>query len=142
VERESAEEYIAPTKLGQLAIQPGPLQHGIFCERKRRLVDSQSLSHIQRSLFILIDTFSDAPLKFLKQNENAVFEEAEMSFGAATFGDYQAVRMRIIHEKFDSDFKGEGPVLDPKFVEVVRNLGVAHGTGVTFEGTEPTAIKV
>lgn len=53
---------------------------------------------------------------------------------SATFGDYQAVRMRIIHEKFDSDGTGEELKLDPKFVELVRNIGVAHGTGVTFDG--------
>lgn len=52
----------------------------------------------------------------------------------ATFGDYQAVRMRIIHEKFDSDFKGDGPKLNPKFVHMVKNMGVSHGHGLTFEG--------
>lgn len=44
--------------------------------------------------------------------------------------------MRIIHEKFDSDTTGDGPVLDPKFVSLVKNLGVGHGTGITFDGAE------
>lgn len=42
--------------------------------------------------------------------------------------------MRIIHEKFDTDGTNEELKLDPKFVELVRNIGVAHGTGVNFEG--------
>lgn len=79
---------------------------------------------------------TEAPLKFLKKSESTgAYVPAAMPFDA-TFGDYQAVRMRIIHEKFDSDFKGEGPTLDPKFVNIVRNLGVAHGAGITFEGAE------
>lgn len=44
--------------------------------------------------------------------------------------------MRIIHEKFDSDFTGDGPVQNPKFVNMVKNLGVGHGTGITFQGAE------
>jgi hypothetical protein len=76
----------------------------------------------------------DAPLKFLKKDKKGeTFQQDNTTFDA-TFGDYQAVRMRIIHEKFDSDFAGDGPVLNPKFVDMVKNLGVGHGTGITFDG--------
>lgn len=44
--------------------------------------------------------------------------------------------MRIIHEKFDTDGTDEELKLDSKFVEMVRNIGVAHGTGVTFDGKD------
>lgn len=79
---------------------------------------------------------TDAPLKFLKKDEMGdSFSQDEVSFDA-TFGDYQAVRMRIIHERFDSDFAGDGPVQNPKFVDMVKNLGVGHGTGITFDGAK------
>jgi hypothetical protein len=52
----------------------------------------------------------------------------------ATFGDYQAVRMRIIHEKLDTDGTDKELRIDPKFVNIVRNIVVAHGTGVNFDG--------
>ncbi|MAD84950.1 MAG: hypothetical protein CL912_18485 [Deltaproteobacteria bacterium] len=86
------------------------------------------------SMAYFVNANAVAPLKFLTRKEGK-YVEADMPFDA-TFGDYQAVRMRIIHEKFDSDEKGEGPTLDPKFVDIVRNLGVAHGNGLTFEGAE------
>ena len=57
----------------------------------------------------------------------------------ATFGDYQTVRMRIIHEKFDTDGTDQEIKIDPKFMRIVRNIGVAHGTGVTFEGAAAAA---
>ncbi len=82
------------------------------------------------------DKVSDAPLEFLKKSARGnTFEKADLSFDA-TFGDYQAVRMRIIHEKFDADATGEGPMLNPKFVSLVKNLGVGHGTGINFDGAE------
>lgn len=92
------------------------------------------------SMAYFVNANAIAPLKFLEREsgEEEGYVEAKMPF-EATFGDYQAVRMRIIHEKFDSDARGEGPTLDPKFVEIVRNLGVAHGKGLTFEGSEMTA---
>lgn len=43
--------------------------------------------------------------------------------------------MRIIHEKLNSDGTESELKVDPKFLEMVRNIGVAHGTGVDFEGT-------
>jgi hypothetical protein len=42
--------------------------------------------------------------------------------------------MRIIHEKFDTDGTDDELRVDPKFVEMVKNIGVGHGTGVTFHG--------
>jgi len=44
--------------------------------------------------------------------------------------------MRIIHEKFDTDATGNGPVLNPKFLNLVKNLGVGLGTGINFDATE------
>lgn len=73
----------------------------------------------------------DAPLKFLKRGPEGKFTHDEKSFDA-TFGDYQAARMRMFHEKFDTDVDGSGPVLDPKFVAIVKNLGVAHGHAITY----------
>jgi isopenicillin N synthase-like dioxygenase len=88
------------------------------------------------SMAYFVNANAVAPLKFLERNkQTGEYVEANMPF-EATFGDYQAVRMRIIHEKFDTDIKGSGPQLDPKFVKIVRNLGVAHGKGLTFEGSQ------
>lgn len=61
------------------------------------------------------------------------FDDVKLPF-SATFGDYQAVRMRIIHEKFNTDGTDDELKLHPKFVEMVKNIGVAHGTGVNFDG--------
>ncbi|KAF7196093.1 hypothetical protein HII31_02494 [Pseudocercospora fuligena] len=81
------------------------------------------------------DHTADAPLKCLKQDlATGEFVEASLPFDA-TFGDYQNARMRIIHEKFNSDGTDEELQVDPRFLEMVRNIGVAHGTGVDFEGT-------
>lgn len=54
-----------------------------------------------------VDANAIAPLKFLTRT-NGKYVEAEIRFDV-TFGDYQAVRMRMIHEKFDSAPNGEGP---------------------------------
>ena len=57
----------------------------------------------------------------------------------ATFGDYQKARMRIIHEKFDTDGTDQALRIDPKFMQIVRSIGVGHGTGVTFDGAAAAA---
>jgi hypothetical protein len=81
---------------------------------------------------ICLHIASDAPLNFLER-DGETFKEAAMPF-AANFGDYQAVRMRIIHEKFDTDGTDQELKIDPKFMRLVRDIGIAHGSGVSFEG--------
>ncbi|KAH8897227.1 Clavaminate synthase-like protein [Thozetella sp. PMI_491] len=89
------------------------------------------------SIAYFVNANADAPLHFLERTAAAgggsSYTEAALPF-SATFGDYQAVRMRIIHEKFDTNGTEDELKLDPSFVEMVRNIGVAHGTGVNFEG--------
>ncbi|RDW89239.1 hypothetical protein BP6252_01271 [Coleophoma cylindrospora] len=83
------------------------------------------------SMAYFVNANADAPLKFLKRGPEGKFTHDETKLDA-TFGDYQAARMRLFHEKFDSDVNGSGPVLDPKFVAIVKSLGVAHGHAITY----------
>ncbi|RDW70394.1 hypothetical protein BP5796_08791 [Coleophoma crateriformis] len=86
------------------------------------------------SMAYFVNANADAPLKFLKRGPEGKFTHDERKLDA-TFGDYQAARMRLFHEKFDSDVDGSGPVLDPKFVAIVKTLGVAHGHAITYGST-------
>ncbi|KAH7020729.1 uncharacterized protein B0I36DRAFT_296115 [Microdochium trichocladiopsis] len=87
------------------------------------------------SIAYFVNANADAPLKMLKGEvgSGGKYVEAPTEF-AATFGDYQAVRMRMIHEKFNTEGTEEDLKVDPAFVDMVKNIGVAHGTGVTFDG--------
>ncbi|KAH6664617.1 hypothetical protein B0J14DRAFT_644128 [Halenospora varia] len=88
------------------------------------------------SMAYFVNANADAPLKFLHLNTTTQkYTEKSMDFNA-TFGDYQAVRMRIIHEKFDSDGTEGELKVDKRFYDMVRGMGVAHGAGVDFEGAE------
>lgn len=101
--------------------------------RHRLSWDSLPYNMSRYSIAYFVNANADAPLKFLKpMAAGGGFDQAQLPF-SATFGDYQTVRMRIIHEKFDTDGTDDELKLHPKFVEMVRNIGVAHGTGVNFD---------
>ncbi|KAK5127776.1 hypothetical protein LTR85_004892 [Meristemomyces frigidus] len=114
---------------------------GLLKSTKHRLSwESLPMNQSRHSIAYFVNADADAPLRVLRKEEGSdSYSESSQSFDA-TFGDYQAVRMRIIHEKFDTDGTDDELKLDPKFVNLVRNIGVAHGTGVTFEGAHSTEV--
>ncbi|KXS97179.1 hypothetical protein AC578_877 [Pseudocercospora eumusae] len=109
---------------------------GLLKSTKHRLSwESLPSDKSRESMAYFVNANADAPLKCLKQDTaSGGFVEASLPFDA-TFGDYQNARMRIYHEKFNSDGTSDELKVDARFLEMVRNIGVAHGTGVDFEGT-------
>ncbi|ORY58181.1 uncharacterized protein BCR38DRAFT_448326 [Pseudomassariella vexata] len=88
------------------------------------------------SMAYFINANADAPIKILQRASGTGegmlrFVETPLSM-SATFGDYQAVRVKMI-EKHDTHITEDELRVDPKFLEMVKNIGVAHGTGLSVE---------
>ncbi|EME77686.1 uncharacterized protein MYCFIDRAFT_84797 [Pseudocercospora fijiensis CIRAD86] len=109
---------------------------GLLKSTKHRLSwESLPGDKSRESMAYFVNANADAPLKCVEQDAaTGRCVEACLPFDA-TFGDYQNARMRLYHEKFNSDGTDDELKVDARFLQMVRNIGVAHGTGIDFEGT-------
>ena len=74
-------------------------------------------------------------VKFLqKRRQTRQFHRRSYEF-EATFGKFERSGCVNIQEKLDTDGTGDELVFDLKFVNMVRNMGVAHWTRVNLKGT-------